>query len=100
MLEYMEKELYLGTVACKKRNNEISWYWTPEGYGITYFLVGYNSSTPLLEEFESGIESEFLYEYIIAIVGNEIENSVDSDMFAEIYFDLRSINYTMPQLCI
>ena len=74
-----------GDLMCLKRGNITEWHWTPEGYGITYFLFGTEAEVDLREKTEALLENGALDDYIMTTIKVEMEDSEDSDMFAEIY---------------
>lgn len=74
-----------GDLMCLKRGVMTEWYWTPEGYGTTYFLFGTEAEVDLREKTEAYLENGALEDYIMATIKREMEDSEDSDMFAEIY---------------
>lgn len=77
-----------GDLMCLKRGNMTEWYWTPDNYAITYFLFGTEAEVDLREETEAFLENGALEDYVMATIKEGMEESKDSDMFAELYDSL------------
>lgn len=86
-LECLSVDYLGGEVICIIKDGIESWYWTPEGYGITYFLEGYEYTG--LEKIKMNLDStlEHLTSSIKKIIEDKVtdQNDPDLDMFERLH---------------
>lgn len=86
-IEGIEKNNYYnGDLTCLRRNgSQVDWYWTPNNYNITYHLFGHLYVECLESYMASLVDNDAFRSYILNVIEKQIEESEDSDMFAELY---------------